>query len=319
MFILGLGGSNHDFSACLLKDGQILYMIEDERISRKKHGEGLGIELAKGFSRKYCLNQAKIDLGQIEIIIANDILNPIMYRRLDREVKLINHHLAHAASTYYPSEYEEAAILVVDAVGSKKCIDHIFQYESVSYGIGEGRHIELLQSIRGKNLDHTDYIENSIGIFYSVITEIIGFGQHQEGKTMGLAPYGTDRYLNMLKQHVKLIDEGKIVISKESIEELFSYREIIEKAADRDQEFQIKADLAYAAQTIMEQATLHMCRYVKALTQKNKLCLAGGVALNSVANYKLYKEGIFEEIFIQPACGDSGTSIGSALYGYYNC
>lgn len=318
MYILGLGGSNHDFSACVVKDGKIECMIEDERITRKKHGAGLGLELAKGFSRKYCCDYLKIGTDSFDMIVANDILNNVMYRRLDKKVHLINHHLAHAASCFYPSPFNEAAILVVDAVGSKIPAGSGYEYETVSFGAGFGSKIDLIEKITGKNIEDTDYVENSLGIFYSIITEIIGFGEHQEGKTMGLAPYGTDRYYELLNRHVKLVDDYKIRIEKEDIEALLSYREKIESAKTNEESFSIKADFAWAAQYILEENMICLCKHLKKLTGKNNLCMAGGVALNSVANYKIYKQKIFDNIFIQPACGDNGTSIGSALYGYYS-
>lgn len=317
MNILGLGGSNHDFSSCIVKDGQVVCMVEDERITRKKHGVGLGIELAKGYSIKQCCKIANMSMDDFDLIIGNDILNPIMYRRLNKEVKLINHHLAHAASSFYTSSFKDAAILVVDSVGSKEQVNHREEYETISFARGCDTQIEILDKNTGENLKGTDYIENSIGIFYSIITDIIGFGEHQEGKTMGLAPYGTDKYYALLKQHVKYKGEGRVEITKQDIEELLSYRQIIERTNERDK-FEVQADFAWAAQTIIEECLTELCQYLKKLTAQKNLCLAGGLALNSVANYKLYKSKIFEKIYIVPACGDNGTSIGSALYGYYH-
>lgn len=317
MYILGLGGSNHDFSSCIVKDGKILSMIEDERITRKKHGIGLGVELAKGFSRKYCCELYDIGLDDFDLIIGNDILNNVMYGRMNKEVKFINHHLAHAASCFYPSDFNESAILIVDSVGSKQLVNSTYKYESTSFAVGKGNQIDILEQITGENLDQTDYVENSLGIFYSIITDIIGFGEHQEGKTMGLAPYGTNKYYGLLKQHVKHIGDGRIKITKEDIDQLLSYRKII-SSADESKAFEVKADLAYAAQIILEESLIYLCKHLKKLTSQKTLCLAGGVALNSVANYKIYKTKIFDNIFVQPACGDNGTSIGSALYGYYS-
>ncbi len=318
MIILGLGGSNHDFSACIVKDGEILCMIEDERITRKKHGVGIGLELAKGFSRRYCCESLGIGIDDFDLIVANDILNNVMYKRLNKKTHLINHHVAHAASCYYPSPFNESAILIVDAVGSKRLVDSKNMYDTISFGIGNGNKLDIIENIVGKNIEGTDYVENSLGIFYSIITDIIGFGEHQEGKTMGLAPYGTNKYYKMLNKHVRQIGYGNIEIGKKDIEELLSYKEIIDSVRDEQESFYIKADFAWAAQTILEENLIYLCKHLKKITGLSNLCIAGGIALNSVSNYKIYRQKIFERVFIQPACGDNGTSIGSALYGYYS-
>lgn len=317
MRVLGLGGSNHDFSSCIVQDGEVLNMIEEERITRKKYGVGLGISLARGCSIKYCLHQLKLSLEDMDLIVGNDILSKVMYQRMGKPVTLINHHLAHAASAFYPSDFEESAILVVDAVGSKEIVDGKKLYESVTYAYGDNREIFSLEKVKGSNLDGTDYIENSLGIFYAVITEIIGFGEHEEGKTMGLAPYGTGKYYNELKKHVRLIGNGKVEIKEEDIWQLLEYKTLINQIKNEKDQFQTKADFAFSAQKILEEAILYMAEHLYQLTKCKNLCIAGGIGLNSVANYKLYKKGLFKNIFIQPAAGDNGTSIGSALYGYY--
>lgn len=317
MYILGLGGSNHDYSACIVENGNVKCMIEDERITRKKNCTGISLDLAKGFSRKYCFKNLAIELKDIDLIVGNDILNNIMYRKIDKEIILINHHMAHGASSFFTSDFDRAAILVIDAVGSKELKDRTMLYESVSFGLGDKNKIEILDKIRGKNLHGTDYIENSLGIFYSLITEVIGFGEHQEGKTMGLSPYGSDRYYEAFKKHIRYIGEGRIEMDSEDINYYLSFKEKVINCKDKQEAFQLKADLAYAAQKITEEYILLLGQYLKKITKADYCCLAGGVALNSVANYKLYKSKLFKNIYIQPASGDNGTSIGSALYGYY--
>ncbi|HAB61632.1 MAG TPA: hypothetical protein DCE48_13230 [Lachnospiraceae bacterium] len=318
MYVLGLGGSNHDFSSCLLKDGEIQCMIEDERITRIKNCKGLGLDLAKGFSRKYCLDYMGIDIGSIDLIIGNDILNPIMYHRLDKEISLINHHMAHAASSFYTSPFGKAAILVVDAVGSKRWDGKTKSYESISIGYGDGNKIEILDKIEGKNLSGTDYIENSLGIFYSIITDAIGFGEHQEGKTMGLSPYGRDTYCEDFKKHIRYIGNGKIEMGESDISYFLSLKDRVNSCKCLEEAFSLKQDYAYAVQKVTEEYLLLLCKYVKEITNADYCCLAGGVALNSVSNYKIYKSGLFKDVYIQAASGDNGTSIGSALYGYYS-
>lgn len=315
MYILGLGGSNHDYSACLLKDGKIRFMIEDERIVRKKNAKGLGLQLARGFSWRYCLSHEQIELEDVEIIAANDILNPVMYRKIPAEIKLINHHLSHAAASYYTSGFEEAAVLVLDSVGSRQTG---VTYESGFFGVAEKKSILPVLQINGKNIEGTDYIENSLGIFYSLITQVIGFGEHQEGKTMGLAPYGTDACYKSLKDKIRYLGDGRIAMNQKDIEDILAWEQIVTDTKDSRKQFELKADLAWAAQTVLEEIIIEMCKFLKQETKMKKLCLSGGIFLNSVANYRIYKEQIFDEIFIPPACGDSGTSIGSAFYSYYN-
>ncbi len=316
MLILGVGGSNHDYSACLTRDNEILYMIEDERITRKKNARGLGTDIAKGFSRKYCLSEAGIELPDVDMIVSNDLIHPAILFRLDN-VKMIDHHLAHSASTFFCSPFEDAAILVVDSVGSKRVYDDKITYNTVSFYYGSGNHIFEIKKIEGRNLQGTDYVENSLGIFYTLITEAIGFKELEEGKTMGLAPYGTSQFYNELSRCIYYAGNGKIEMSLQSIEHLRGYKNRINNIPAEGERNQARKDLAFSAQKILEELMTELCIYVKEQTNAKKLCLAGGVALNSVANYKIYKKKIFEQIFIQPAAGDNGTSIGSALYGYY--
>lgn len=316
MNILGLGGSNHDFSASVNQDGRILSMIEDERITRNKHAKDLGISLSQGFSRKYCLKDAGLDMSKIDLIVANDLINPAILFHLN-DVQMINHHLAHAASAFFCSPFKEAAILVVDSVGSKEKVGETFLYESITYAYGKNNHIEILKKNKGKNLDGTDYIENSLGIFYSLITEIIGFDELQEGKTMGLAPYGSDAVYEKLKKHIEYSGNGNVILTEENIRTILCYKYQIISISDAEKRFKLMADFAWAAQQILEQIMISLCQYLYELTGSKNLCIAGGVALNSVVNYKIYKQKIFKNMFIQPAAGDNGTSIGAALYGYY--
>jgi nodulation protein nolNO len=316
MYVLGLGGSNHDFSACIIENGKLVSMIEDERITRKKHAKDLGVSLSQGFSRKYCLNETGLDISEIDLIVANDIINPAILFRLN-DVQMINHHLAHAASVFFCSPYEEAAILVVDSVGSKELDGGNFFYESITYAHGKNNHIEILQKNTGKNVESTDYIENSPGIFFSLITEIIGFEELQEGKTMGLAPYGTDDMYKELRKYIEYGENGNVILTEESIRKILSYKTQISSIADVEERFSLMANFAWAAQQILEEVMICLCQHLYQLTGSKNLCIAGGVALNSAANYKIYKKKIFDNIFVQPAAGDNGTSIGAALYGYY--
>lgn len=314
MYILGIGGSVHDFSACITKNAELLYMIEDERITRNKHGKELGASLSQGFSRKYCLKAAELE--KADLIIANDIVNPAILFRL-QDVNLINHHLAHAASAFFCSPFEESAIIVVDSVGSSKMFGDNKMYESMTFAYGKGNHIEVIESNYGKNIAGTDYIENSLGIFYSLVTEIIGFGELQDGKTMGLAPFGSEKMYIPLKKMIDCDNNGKIHLSRKNILKILDYKKEILAISDSQKKFEVCADFAYAVQKILEEIMIVLCHILRKKTGCKNVCIAGGVGLNSVANYKIYKQGIFDKMFIQPAAGDNGTSIGAALYGYY--
>ena len=317
MYILGLGGSNHDFSACIVnKQGNVDIMIEDERITRKKNGIGLGVALSQGYSRKYCLNELGLDMSNISLIMSNDLINPAMLFRMNNP-QMINHHLAHAASAFFCSPFEESAILIIDSVGSKQKINGTNFYESITYAYGENNRIKILEKNVGQNLADTDYIENSLGIFYSLITEIIGFKEFQEGKTMGLSAYGSDAVYHELKKYIRYIGNGKVSLSADHIWKILAWTEQVRTITDENERFDLMKNLAKAAQKILEEIVLCLCEHLFELTKCKNLCLAGGVALNSVANYKIYKKKIFDKIFIQPASGDNGTAIGAALYGYY--
>lgn len=317
MYILGLGGSNHDYSACLVKDGEVICMIDDERITRKKYGMGLGMELAKGFSRKYCLDEAGISLDDVDVIVANDIVNPVIYHHLNDKVHLINHHLSHAAAAFYPSEWGEAAILVVDGVGSQAEADGKPLYETVTFAHGKGTDITVLKKQYGENLPGTEYIENSLGIFYALITEVIGFGEHEEGKTMGLAPYGTDRLYDEIQKYFRYLGEGRIEMTRKDIEAIKGLKVMVDKEAKPGAQLALKADIAWAGQKILENTMIELSNHIYSLTGCQNLCIGGGTGLNSVANYKIYKKSKFKNLYIMPATADNGTAIGAALYGYH--
>jgi len=317
MYTLGLGGSNHGFSACLMKDDKIVSMIDDERITRKKYGVGLGISLGKGFSRNYCLNNEKIQLNDVDAIVGNDILSPTMYFRLEEKIELINHHLAHAYSAYYPSGLSESAIMVIDGVGSKKKAGDKYEYESMTLYYAKQGKFEVLKKQYGNNFEGTDYVENSLGIFYALITEIIGFGEHEEGKTMGLAPYGKKDFYDKVKNYISYDGNANITLSSANILEMLQLKEDVKKIEDEKKRFLVCSDIAWAGQQVLEEIYVDIARYLWEQTHCKNLCIAGGVALNSVANYKVYKKDLYENIFIQPASGDDGTAMGAAYYGYY--
>lgn len=316
MNILALGGSSHDFSACLMMDGKIAVAIEEERITRIKHSLDLDVKSSGNQAALYCLESQGLTLSEIDLIIGNDIIDRNYYRPYRDKMVLMNHHLAHASSAFYPSPFEEAAILVVDGAGSE--IGGL--NETTTYYYGKGTEIQELLKITGK-MEWNQVlspVENSMGHFYDVLSNGIGFHKLTNGKTMGLAPYGSTTYVKEFERFYTMDDEGRFIQSKEHIQEMKKFiRHTVGVIRDEEQRFQAKADIAYAGQYHLERAMIKACRYLHARTGSRHLCLAGGVALNSVANYKILEETPFERIFVQPAAGDAGTAIGSAYYGHH--
>jgi carbamoyltransferase len=335
--ILGIGGSIHDFSSCILRNGKVLNYIEDERLVRKKHAfyPGAMYELTRSNASDDCLRNAGLTLDDIDLVVANDILAKFYYRKIKPKAKqfhMMSHHLSHACSAFYPSRFEEAVILTIDGGGTNVTQDgenssafsnSLSLLEVCSIGVGSGRQLDIVDIHIGQRYPTQPYdnkidpVADSIGGFYGILTHTCGFTFHEEGKTMGLAPYGTNRYVKEMSDLVQLKEKGRFVFPQSSIRKLLEMRKLWEEEKDQDRSFQIRADLAWAGQHITELAYIHAAEYAKKLTGLECLCLAGGVALNSVANYKIYKTGLFKDVFIQPAAGDNGTSIGAAYYGWH--
>lgn len=323
MYVLGLGGSLHDFSACLMKDSELIVAIEEERITRVKHAVDKDLlqealinnQIWKLTSRidpntlrnatDYCLKYAGISMNDIDYIVTTDSNTYLPFIKSLDNVVTIRHHIAHAASAYFTSGYDESAVLVVDGRGSAITIDNKLGYESVSFAVGRKNKLKVIDRI----------IDHSLGHFYSDFTLGIGFGILEEGKTMGLSSYGKDTYVDTFRDCFELKHAGKIEFKMQDKEIRARVRKIIE---DSGNDFQVRADLAYAVQKLTEEVMLHFVKYIKELTGFSKLCIAGGVGLNSVANGVIFDSKIFDDIYIFPACGDNGLSIGSAMYGI-NC
>lgn len=329
VYILGVGGSIHDFSSCLLSDGVMKNCVEDERITRKKHAfyPGVSYDLAKRNAANICMEMENLDYDDIELVVGNDILSRFYYHKFQNKVKkmvLINHHLSHACSAFFPSEFEEAAILTIDGGGNyiEESTGDIREIEVCSFGHGKGNQVKIFDIQKGKRYsaqrynNEIDPVADSIGGFYGVVTYASGFTFHEEGKTMGLSSYGDDSLLNEIRKYTELKDKGTFGFSIEGMNMLYQLRKEWQ-SLDEDKQFQYRANIAYAGQKIAEEAIIHAATYLKEKTQLDSICIAGGVALNSVANYKLYKTGLFKNYFIQPAAGDNGTSIGAAYYGWH--
>lgn len=325
MRVLGIGGSVHDFSCCVVVDGEVVAAVEEERLSRVKYHplDRISLRQLDLEAVEYCLELAGLKLTDIDRVVANDLVFPAALRGLPG-VELINHHLSHAAASFLLSPHDEAAILVIDGFGSMA--DN--RAETVSYFSGAGSDITLLarqtgvvrrknegQPFRWSNFDH---VEDSLGVFYSYITDLLGFGEYEEGKTMGLAAYGTDELAGVLQEIVPLADDGSIRFradEREQVRALVTDR--LDGARTTNAEFETKAAIARAAQVVLEHAILRHADLLHEQTGADTLCVSGGVFMNCAANYHLVKSGPFRQVFVHGASGDNGTGIGAALYGYH--
>lgn len=329
MLTLGLGGSNHDFAACLVENGEIAYAIEEERIARRKYSVGVNSLFNQGW--RYCLDARGARLDDVEAIVADDTLLPPAYFNFRSRTTLIRHHRAHAASTFYPSPFERAAILVVDGAGS---LIEGHGVETLTTAIGDGTEITELSKVYGTNWS-TDGLsrlrvyqagdsDHSLGFMYKAASLANGFVLYEDkdwyltedGKTMGLAPYGGDRYRAEFARYLNLLPDGRYELHLKN----GGLLDFIAHALDGlegEERFARGADLAWAAQDLLEETLLHAVRQLHKDTGLSDLCLAGGVALNCVANGRLLREGPFDNVFVQPAAGDNGCAVGCAYHGYH--
>ena len=343
MHILGISSFYHDSAACILKNGKIIAAAQEERFTRKKHDQNFPINAIK-----YCLKEANISTNDIEIIAFYDkpflkferILEtyisyaprgissflkamPLWIKKklwiktlIQNEIgfkgKILfpEHHASHAASAFYASPFQDAAFLTMDGVG---------EWATTSYGIGTGNKMEILADIK---------FPNSLGLLYSSFTYYTGFRVNSgEYKVMGLAPYGEPRYKNLIyKNLIDVKEDGSfkmdmsyfnynvgLTMTSEKFNKLFGGPPRIPETKLTQKEM----DLARSIQEVTEEIVLKMATSVKKVTKQKYLCLAGGVALNCVANGKLLRSGIFEDIFIQPAAGDAGGALGCAYIAWY--
>lgn len=344
MKILGLSAYYHDSAACLLLDGAIVAAAQEERFTRKRHDSAFPSRAIA-----YCLAQGKISIDDVDAVafyekpfvkferILETLLDDVprtlplalkalpvwltqklwMRRQIAKElgrpvpVLFCAHHEAHAASAFFPSPFREAATLTVDGVG---------EWSTTSWGIGRGDRLDLKAEIR---------YPHSLGLLYSAFTQYLGFKVNSaEYKVMGLAPYGDPRFASLIKENfVELFPDGSFALNTDHFS--FSRTEsTIAKSFDevmgrprRSPESKLEpfhADVARSIQAVTEEIMLALARHVHSQTGSRNLCLAGGVALNCVANGKILAQGPFERIWIQPAAGDAGGAIGSALVAWHH-
>ncbi len=343
MYILGISAFYHDSAACLIKDGKIIAAAQEERFTRKKHDHNFPKNAAE-----YCLNYAGISSEQIDYIafydkpflkferllesylhyapkgIASFIkamplwikqklwMKELINKELNYKGKVLfpEHHQSHAASAFFASPFQEAAIITADGVG---------EWTTSSFGIGRDNKIEIIADIK---------FPHSLGLLYSAFTYYTGFKVNSgEYKVMGLAPYGEPKYVDLiLNELIDLKEDGSfklnmkyfnyvagLTMTNENFNKLFggSPRKPESELTQREM------DLARSIQDVTEEIMIRMARHVKKETNAEYLCLAGGVALNCVANGKILRENIFKDIWIQPAAGDAGGALGAALFVWY--
>lgn len=345
--VLGVNLS-HDRSACLIRDGEIVVAIEEERLDRIKHSEGFLVAgyfdwLTKTLPMKaitYCLTSAGVGLDDLDLVVGNRPASDQSDLRLRRELPvkdpdriralpLPSHHLAHAYAGYFGSPFDDAAILVVDGVGSR--IPGSGRIEKHSIFVGEGFEIRPVLSMSYSG----DFSDVGLGLFYEYFTAKLGFvtrwgnstfgsfscgGYTEAGKTMGLAPYGTPHPEWGPLLHIQGDDVSVAVSDLDAAWRRWYVRHGggYDASVPGSWGAQFAKDVARKVQDELEEAMLHLARRTFELTGKRRLVLTGGVALNSVANQRILMEGPFGEVYLLPPAGDAGVSIGTAAYGYHH-
>ncbi len=368
MYILGLSCFYHESAVCLIKDGNVIAASAEERFSRKKHDSNF-----PKLAMKFCLEEAGIKMKDVDYVVfyekpfwkfhrvlftafavypeairlfpkamASWFLDKLWVRSMiasetqidPKKILFVPHHISHAASAFYPSGFEKAAIITFDGVG---------EWTTTAYGVGNGNELNIHREIK---------FPHSIGLLYSVFTAFLGFEVNDgEHKVMGMAAYGKPTYLDKVRKLAKVYPDGSFMLNMD----YFSFHksatssygqkfiELFGKPRPQDLHFFTKvsgypsyfgqkpdnytdlcednqryADIAASIQTFTEEIILKIADHVYKKTGLENLCIAGGVGLNSVANGMLLKKGPFKRIFVQPAAGDDGGSLGAALFTYHS-
>jgi carbamoyltransferase len=341
MNILGISAFYHDSAAAMVQDGEIIAAAQEERFTRRKHDPSFPANAVA-----YCLREAKLAAPDLDAVVfyekplvkAERLVETYLgvaphglrsfstaiptwlyekgnipstiRKQLGAKYKgpilFTEHHESHAASAFFPSPFEEAVIVTADGVG---------EWATTTVGVGEGNRVKLLEEIR---------FPHSLGMLYSAFTYYTGFKVNSgEYKVMGLAPYGEPKYVQLIYDHlIELGEDGSFWLNQD----YFGYCSGLTMTNDRFDELfggpprkpesiltQKEMDIAASIQVVTEEAMLRLSRHAHATTGKRNLCLAGGVALNCVANGRILREGPFESIWAQPAAGDAGGALGAAL------
>ena len=349
MNILGISAFYHDSAAALVRDGEIIAAAQEERFSRLKHDARFPARAVR-----YCLAEGRVGKDDLDAVAFYEkpvtkfsrilqtyfsvapgglrsflMTMPVWMKQklwipmqienaledcgvgMPRELFFLEHHQSHAASAFFPSPFESAAVLTVDGVG---------EWATSTIGRGRGNKVEIL---------HELHFPHSLGLLYSAFTYFTGFRVNSgEYKMMGLAPYGEPRYVDVIRKHlIDLREDGSFRLNMR----YFGYLDGLTMTNDhfhrlfggppRAPEAEItrrEMDMARSIQAVTEEIVLRMTRHARKVTGEKHLCLAGGVALNCVANGRVLREGPFEEIWIQPAAGDAGGSLGAALMVWHH-
>ncbi len=352
MNIVGISAYYHDSAASLVIDGKIIAAAQQERFSRKKHDSEF-----PGAAIDYCIRAGGLTPAQVDHfvfydkpflkferlletylafaprglksfvtsmpvwikdklfqkrVILDDLVASLGGQRNDYADRLLfsEHHLSHAASAFYPSPFESAAVLTMDGVG---------EWSTTSLAMGNGQNLVVTKEI---------HFPHSLGLLYSAFTYYTGFKVNSgEYKVMGLAPYGEPKYTSLIKEHlIEIADDGSFHLNMDYFDYCTALRMTNEKfhalfgAPPRKPESELtqrEMDLAASIQAVTEEIVLKLASGIQKETRARNLCLAGGVALNCVANGKLLRSGIFENIYVQPAAGDAGGALGAALGAYH--
>ena len=344
MYILGISCYYHNSAACIIKDGEVVAAVEEERFTRKKFDDGFPSEAID-----YCMNEAGITTKDLECVVFYDksilkferlldnyitlaplglksFLNVIpkwLHKRIwvkeeikkhlkyNGEIIFPEHHISHAAYAFFTSPFNQSAILSVDGVG---------EWTTTAFGTGKNTSINLTNDIRWPH---------SLGLFYSAFTYFLGFRVNEgEYKLMGLASYGKPKYYDLIMNNlIDVKEDGSIHLNMKYFAYTHANKMVNSKFEDlfdckvrkEDSEIQqIHFDIGASAQLVLEEILLKMVNHVYKETKLDNLCLCGGVALNGVANGKILKEGPFKKIHIPPSPGDAGSAIGCAMYAYYS-
>ena len=351
MYILGISAFYHDSAACLLKNGEIVAAAQEERFTRKKHDDSFPTQAIK-----YCIKEAQIDANEIQSVIfyekpfvkferlietylafaprgfksfvkfmplwikdklfqkiaLNNMLDSVLGDNVEWSKRLLfsEHHLSHAASAFYPSPFESAAVLTLDGVG---------EWTTTSVAVGKGKELKVIKEI---------HFPHSLGLLYSAFTYYTGFKVNSgEYKVMGLAPYGKPKYAELIcEKLITVAQDGSfqldmsyfdyatgLTMTNEKFDALFGGKARLSEAALTQRDM----DLAASVQKVTEDIVVQIARNIASETGEKNLCLAGGVALNCVANGILLRSNIFDNIWVQPAAGDAGGALGAALSAWY--
>ena len=346
MYILGISAFYHDSAAALIHNGEIIAAAQEERFTRIKHDSSFPENAIR-----FCIKYANITINQIDRIVFHEkpflkferliesylafsprgfssfqksmplwlkeklfqksLIIKLLEKTFDgkniaTKIRFFEHHLSHAASAFYPSPFKKAAILTLDGVG---------EWSTTSAAIGNGSEIKILKEI---------HFPHSLGLLYTAFTYYLGMKVNSgEYKVMGLAPYGNPKYSNLIEENlIDIKDDGSfwlnqnyfdyctgLKMTNQNFDRLFG--QPVRKQEAEITQFHM--DIAASIQAVTEKVMLKLCRSLAKETSMRNLCLAGGVALNCVANGKILREGVFDKIWIQPAAGDAGGALGAAI------